>query len=393
MESTLRITVVVSLEYASSFKAGQQDCSVRRTPKIRKLQRSRVWWNAAARIGAGTAAYLVLAAAQQAASADLTPSVPVEQRTVGKWVPLSGRKANEVLMFFDQRPDTKPRPVRRNKDGSVAFNDGKSYDPRDRSITFTQGRSEYKVTPGRRVYSRLLRPQAEGNAPSGKVGEALSASGTGFFITEDGFLLTNFHVVKGRSRIMVRAGEDLLPAHLLCGNPRTDVAVLKVDGRFTPLPLGGDGDVSLGSSVFTIGFPNIEIQGMSPKFTRGEISALAGPGDDKSQFQISVPIQPGNSGGPLVDVRGNVVGITASQLDASRMMQTGRAIPQNVNYAIKVSQARDMLEKLPLYAEGANIPPPDLKLPEANTSIQTPEAAAAAVSSSTALVLVWKRSE
>lgn len=64
---------------------------------------------------------------------------------------------------------------------------------------------------------------------------------------------------------MVKSGANVLPARLVCGNEHSDVALLKVDGQFTPLPLGNDSDVSLGSNVFTVGFPNIEIQGTSPK--------------------------------------------------------------------------------------------------------------------------------
>jgi S1-C subfamily serine protease len=72
----------------------------------------------------------------------------------------------------------------------------------------------------------------------------------------------------------------------------------------------------LGNSVATVGFPNIEMQGFAPKFAKGEIASLSGIQDDPCYFQISVPVQPGNSGGALVDERGNVVGVVSAKLKA-----------------------------------------------------------------------------
>jgi serine protease Do len=72
----------------------------------------------------------------------------------------------------------------------------------------------------------------------------------------------------------------------------------------------------LGGTVVTVGFPNLGLQGFAPKFARGEIGSLSGPQDDARYFQISVPVQPGNSGGALVDERGNVVGVVSGKLSA-----------------------------------------------------------------------------
>ena len=97
----------------------------------------------------------------------------------------------------------------------------------------------------------------------------------------------------------------------------------------------------------TVGFPNIGLQGFAPKLTKGEISSLSGVQDDPREFQISVPVQPGNSGGALVDERGKVVGIVSAKLDASAALAASGALPENVNYAVKSSLLLSFLESVP----------------------------------------------
>jgi S1-C subfamily serine protease len=117
----------------------------------------------------------------------------------------------------------------------------------------------------------------------------LKASGTAFFISADGYLLTNFHVVEGAAKVMVKAGSGLLRASVIKTDSVNDVALLKVSGSFKALPIGTTSEGRFGESVFTVGFPNIRLQGIEPKLTRGEISSVSGIQDDPRQFQISVP--------------------------------------------------------------------------------------------------------
>jgi serine protease Do len=105
--------------------------------------------------------------------------------------------------------------------------------------------------------------------------------------------------------------------------------------------------VRLGNTVTTVGFPNIGLQGFAPKFARGEIAALSGAADDARYFQISVPVQPGNSGGALVDERGNVVGVVSAKLSALAALNSSGALPENVNYAVKSSFLLSFLESVP----------------------------------------------
>jgi S1-C subfamily serine protease len=99
--------------------------------------------------------------------------------------------------------------------------------------------------------------------------------------------------------------------------------------------------------VATIGFPDPSLQGFSPKLAKGEIASLSGASDDARYFQISVPVQPGNSGGALVDERGNVIGIVSAKLDESAALAASGALPENVNYAVKSSLLLSFLESVP----------------------------------------------
>ncbi len=135
-----------------------------------------------------------------------------------------------------------------------------------------------------------------------------------------------------------------VPATVVQVDAANDLALLKAEGTYKALPVGSSFDVKLGDTVSTIGFPLIELQGISPKFTRGEVSSLAGFKDDVRFFQISTQIQPGNSGGALVDEHGNVVGVTSSTFNAAYLFKKNGAIPENINYAIKSYLVRDFLK-------------------------------------------------
>ena len=184
----------------------------------------------------------------------------------------------------------------------------------------------------------------------------LQASATGFFITEDGYLISNYHVVKDASKVRLLTSAGTLDAKVVQVDAANDLALLKADGRFAPLPIAASRTVSLGSTVATIGFPDIGLQGFSPKLAKGEIASLSGAADDPRYFQISVPVQPGNSGGALVDERGNVIGIVSAKLDASAALAASGALPENVNYAVKSSFLLSFLESVPDVSAKLNAP-------------------------------------
>jgi TPR repeat protein len=178
---------------------------------------------------------------------------------------------------------------------------------------------------------------AEGNAE-------LKGSGTGVFVTSDGLILTAAHVVAEAGALKVITKQGLKVARVVKVDASNDLALLKCDGNFQAVPVKPSSGIKLGRSVFTIGFPNIEFQGFSPKMTKGEISSLSGLQDDSRHWQISVPVQPGNSGGPLFDEAGNVVGVVLAKLDAIKVAKATGDLPQNVSYAIKSIYALPLLE-------------------------------------------------
>ena len=174
--------------------------------------------------------------------------------------------------------------------------------------------------------------------------DAPKASGSGAIVTTEGHVLTAGHVVAGASRVKIFTAQGMKTATVLRIDEANDLAVLKLaEGTYPALPVTSSRKIRLGQAVATIGFPNIEIQGFSPKVTRGEISSLNGIGDDPRAWQISVPVQPGNSGGPLLDEDGNVIGVVVSKLGLKAAQATGD-IPQNVNYAVKSTYALALLE-------------------------------------------------
>lgn len=173
------------------------------------------------------------------------------------------------------------------------------------------------------------------------------SSGSGFFITDDGFLITNNHVVKNGAKVCVFTSSGLIDAHVVRMDPVNDLALLKVQGTFASLPIISSRGAKLGSTVATVGFPVIDLQGISPKLGKGEIASLSGMADDVRYFQISVPLQPGNSGGALVDEHGNVIGVVSAKLKAPPDLAAIGVFPENVNYAVKSSLILSFLESFP----------------------------------------------
>ena len=172
------------------------------------------------------------------------------------------------------------------------------------------------------------------------------ASGTGFFVDSRGYIVTNYHVIEGSRGIDVfvtRSGNTVTYSAKIVASDRTnDLSMIKIsDSDFYNLPaipyLIGAGTCDVGTSVFAMGYPQLSYLGEEIKVTDGIISSKTGYQGDVTTYQISAPIQPGNSGGPLFDANGTVVGIT----------NAGVTEMDNVGYAIKTSYLRNLIDACP----------------------------------------------
>lgn len=188
--------------------------------------------------------------------------------------------------------------------------------------------------------------EASGSEPDVQ-GAGRRTCGSGFFLTTNGYFATNFHVVRNAASIHISTAHESPQAKLVASDEANDLAILKLDGEFSCLAIAASDSVHLGEPVFTVGFPNPDLQGLAPKLTRGEISSLSGIRDNPSEFQISVPIQPGNSGGPLVTETGIVVGVVVARLHDSNTLEKTGSLPQNVNYAVKSDRLLELLHSVP----------------------------------------------
>ena len=173
--------------------------------------------------------------------------------------------------------------------------------------------------------------------------------GTAFVVRPDGYLLTAFHVVKGAKEIEVACAEIGRVAALVERfSEANDLAVLRVVDGKTPtyLTLADQRSVNLGEQVFTIGFPAPDILGSEPKFNEGTFSSLS-VGGDAGYMQISVPVHPGNSGGPLLNRSGDVVGIVIATASALNFLKGTGTLPQNVSWAVKGAFAAPLFDSPP----------------------------------------------
>ncbi|RYF30335.1 MAG: serine protease, partial [Comamonadaceae bacterium] len=170
------------------------------------------------------------------------------------------------------------------------------------------------------------------------------STGSGFFVSKAGHVLTNAHVVNDCTTITARPdGGTPVAAQLLARDAANDLAVLKVPGPSErSLPIRAS--VRLGEGIAAFGFPHSDLLATTGNFTLGNVTALAGLRDDTRYLQVSAPVQSGNSGGPLVDGSGNVVGVVTSKLNALKMAKDQGDLPQNVNFAVKASLASSFLD-------------------------------------------------
>ncbi len=215
--------------------------------------------------------------------------------------------------------------------------------------------------------ARLLRysgsARVDTNRPGQPRPEPMSGTGTAFVVDPSGVLLTAHHVIDQATSITVSCnGRPPVPVTVTSSSPTVDLAVLTAAsglGTDTFLRLTPTQQPALGDEVFTVGYPTPALLGRDPKYTNGTVSALSGVGGDASFMQISVPVQPGNSGGPLLNQNGEVIGIVVATADAPAFIQATDSIPQNINWAVK-SVFASALFTPPAANAGTDVAPADV---------------------------------
>ena len=163
-------------------------------------------------------------------------------------------------------------------------------------------------------------------------------------MSDDGHIITNHHVIDGCMDIKVQNQGELIPTIRLAEDKQNDLALLKVSQKpryvfalsnNSPYPL---------QEIIVAGFPFGDRYSSTLKFTKGIVSSLAGLGDNYSEIQIDAALQQGNSGGPIIDEYGNVIAVAVAKLDAKYMFENFGIIPENTNFGVKASAARNLLE-------------------------------------------------
>ena len=168
----------------------------------------------------------------------------------------------------------------------------------------------------------------------------LTGSGTGWYVAEGGYIVTNAHVVDGCKRMTLKSGLELDIVNVADGE---DLALLRGESSERPLTIRDTRSVRLAEDVLVAGFPLGGILSSGINVTVGTVSAQFGMGDDERRFQFTAPVQPGNSGGPVLDMSGNVIGVVVSKLNAMTIQDQVGDIPQNVNFGIALTSLVDFL--------------------------------------------------
>jgi S1-C subfamily serine protease len=201
------------------------------------------------------------------------------------------------------------------------------------------------------LQARLLRHAcalAKGENPVPPAARATSATiGAGVVASADGLVLTNQHVTQGCDTLTVVDGEQRrLKAKLVGADVANDLALLRTERGFpTSASFRRGAALQAGESVTVVGFPLASILGFEPNVTFGYVSATGGLRGDSTRFQISAPIHKGNSGGPILDQGGQVIGIVTAKLDALAVQKRTGDLPQNISFGVRGEVAQTFLER------------------------------------------------
>ena len=175
---------------------------------------------------------------------------------------------------------------------------------------------------------------------------ALLRTGTGFVVDTAGAVVTNYHVVQGCGAVsFLLIGNSSTDASVIASDPVNDLALLKLREHPKSAAVFQEPEkLRPGDDIIVFGYPLVGQLASAGNLTRGSVTALSGLRDDARYFQMSAPIQLGNSGGPVLNQTGRVAGVVTYKLNAARELKTTGDISQNVNFALKNSVLRAFLD-------------------------------------------------
>lgn len=179
-----------------------------------------------------------------------------------------------------------------------------------------------------------------------------ASSGSGFAVSSDGYVVTNHHVINGCAKVFIHTNGKAMPSDLVAYDRQNDIALLKA--RFKPeavLPMSNKRPELL-QKIYVAGYPFGKKVSSSVKVTSGIVSSLTGVQNNHTRIQIDAAVQSGNSGGPILGVDGNVVGVAVSKLDLKFALENLGSIPENTNFGIKSSVVASILD-----SNGVTTPP------------------------------------
>ena len=209
----------------------------------------------------------------------------------------------------------------------------------------------------------------------GKV--VLASSGSGFAISQDGHVITNNHVIDGCQNVKIHRKSNTVSAKVLTFDPRNDIALLK--GYFRPstvFPLSNQKPELL-QDIYVAGYPFGRKVSTSVKVTKGIVSSPTGIGNNFSNIQIDAALQPGNSGGPILNDRGNVVGVAVAKLDIKKILKSYGTIPENTTFGVKTSVVKSITDSV------------DVSLPNPNKSSMSKSKLGKMISDGTYYLSCW----
>ena len=231
---------------------------------------------------------------------------------------------NSILEYKFKEPDEFVKELTKGKDALNA-----------KTIGMVEISSFIKIYPTIEDY----------HASRESIENSVSKSGTGFALSSDGYIVTNNHIVENAKKIIIIGiqgnFDQEYDAKIKVTDPKNDIAILKIeDNSFRTLGLPQYSfdlnTIDVGNSVYVLGYPLRATMGDEIKLTSGIISSKSGYEGDVTSYQISAPVQPGNSGGPVFDSKGNIVGIVNAKYIGA----------ENVTYAIKTSYLRNLIDLL-----------------------------------------------